>query len=545
MLSPVEKLQYLKASLTGTAAHLLKHTALTADNFQKSWTDLIAFYENKRLLVNSAIHALLALKKITKESASELESLYTNMMQVYRTLETLQRPVDKWDDFLVFLAVQRLDSESVKVWEHHLGSTKEPPTWTHFCEFLVTRLLSLQAFENSQNIPAKKKGPSHAIKSHHQIQKRGNTSQPASSCLLCSEKHFLIGCPQYTSQTAQHRHSLIAKQGLCFNCLGRHRVSDCRSTRRCTKCGKKHHTTLHRLNQSKTEDHSEKINPNSSTEASTKPGPSQVLHAAIHPDQTSTSCILLATAQLLLINKTGRSMKIRALLDQGSEVTLISERAVQTLKLPRSRWSVPLIGVGEQSPNRTRGIASFKITSMYDRSETFDISAHILPRVTSVIPSTPVTMRSWPHFEGLALADPQFGSPSSVDLLIGADLYPQIIKEGLRKGPSDAPIAQLTSFGWVISGPASSKSTNLAARSYHIAMDSRLYDLLHRFWQLDEIPANHEAPVSPEDKKCEQHFKDTHSRDAQGRYVVRLPWKNSPQLLENSFHRASKMMDSF
>ncbi|KMQ88388.1 hypothetical protein RF55_12141 [Lasius niger] len=198
-LSPVEKLQYLKASLTGTAAHLLKNTALTADNFEKAWTDLISFYENKRLLVNSAIQALLSLKKITKESASDLKSLYSNIMQIYRTLETLQRPIDKWDDFLVFLAVQRLDSESVKVWEQHLGSTKEPPTWKHFCEFLVTRLLSLQAFEKSQNLPVKRKISPHAVKSHHQIQKRNNMNQSVPTCVLCSAKHFFNQCPQYNS----------------------------------------------------------------------------------------------------------------------------------------------------------------------------------------------------------------------------------------------------------------------------------------------------------------------------------------------------------
>jgi len=543
-LSPVEKLQYLKASLTGTAAHLLKNTALTADNFQKAWTDLISFYENKRLLVNSAIQALLSLKKITKESASDLEYLYTNLMQNYRTLETLQRPVDKWDDFLVFLAVQRLDSESVKVWEQHLGSTKEPPTWTQFCEFLVTRLLSLQAFEKSQNIPAKKKVTPHVLKAHHQMQKRSNTHQQASSCILCSAKHFLTRCPQYNSQTAQQRYFLISKHGLCYNCLGNHRASECQSTRRCLKCGKKHHTTIHKRNPANTENHSEQANLNASTETSTQPGPSKVLHASIHPVQASTTCILLATAQVLITNEAGRIMKIRALLDQGSEVTLISEKAVQTLKLPRSQSSIPLIGIGEQSSNRTRGLTSFKITSLYDKSEEFQISAHILPKLTSVIPSAPVTLRPWPHFKGLPLADPHFGSPSAVDLIIGADLYPQIIKAGLRKGPSDAPIAQLTSFGWVISGPVSSESTHLAARSCHITMDSRLYDLLHRFWQLEEISANHEASISPEDQQCEQHFKDTHSRDAQGRYIVRLPLKKSPQLLGNSYNRASKMMDS-
>lgn len=80
-LSSVEKLQYLKTSLIGSASHLLKNTTLTADNFQKAWDALITFYENKRLLVNAALHSLLILKRMTKESASELEQLYTNIMQ--------------------------------------------------------------------------------------------------------------------------------------------------------------------------------------------------------------------------------------------------------------------------------------------------------------------------------------------------------------------------------------------------------------------------------------------------------------------------------
>lgn len=165
-LSSIEKLQYLKTSLTGSAAHFLKNTALTADNFQKAWEALISFYENKRLLINSALQSLLTLKRMTRESASEMEQLYSNITQIYRTLETLQRPVETWDDILVFIAVQRLDSESVKVWEQNLGSSKEPPTWPQFSEFLLTRLLTLQAFEKSRN--GKTSSHSHPVKSHYQ-----------------------------------------------------------------------------------------------------------------------------------------------------------------------------------------------------------------------------------------------------------------------------------------------------------------------------------------------------------------------------------------
>jgi len=101
-LSAVEKLQYLKTSITGSAANLLSNTALTADNFQKAWEALIAFYENKRLLVNAALHSLFALKRMNGEYAADMEQLHTRMTQIYRTLDSLGRPVAFWDDFLIF-----------------------------------------------------------------------------------------------------------------------------------------------------------------------------------------------------------------------------------------------------------------------------------------------------------------------------------------------------------------------------------------------------------------------------------------------------------
>lgn len=220
-LTSVEKLQYLKINLVGSAAHLLKNTTLTADNFQKAWEALISFYENKRLLVNAALHSLITLKRMTKESASELEQLYTSIMQIYRTLETLQRPVNTWDDFLIFIIVQRLDSETVKAWEHHLGSSKEPPTWNQFSEFLITRLLSLQAFEKSR-IGKPTQPYQSSIKSHYQGKSKDNKSNISNnlnSCIICSSNHYITSCPQYISKTIPQKLAIITKNKLCYNYL--------------------------------------------------------------------------------------------------------------------------------------------------------------------------------------------------------------------------------------------------------------------------------------------------------------------------------------
>ena len=235
-ISAVEKLQYLKTSLVGSASHLLKNIALTSDNFEKAWDLLIhAFYENKRLLVDSALHSLFSLKKLTRESASEMEALYTSIMQIHCTLETLKRPVQHWNDILVFNCVQRLDSESVKA-SGHLGSAKESPTWKQLSEFLMT----LQAFEKSQSRPFLQ-SRIHFAHSHSASIGSSN-AEPESTCVLCTDQHHLSRCPTYQQKTVQNRRQLVQQNRLCFNCLRRPLNVDAGTTRPYTRSqGQTHH----------------------------------------------------------------------------------------------------------------------------------------------------------------------------------------------------------------------------------------------------------------------------------------------------------------
>jgi len=72
------------------------------------------------------------------------------------------------------------------------------------------------------------------------------------------------------------------------------------------------------------------------------------------------------------------------------------------------------------------------------------MSAHVLPSLTTLLPSLDISAESWSHLKGLQLADPQFSVPGNIDIIIGADLYGQILNEGLIKGPDGTPIAQYT-----------------------------------------------------------------------------------------------------
>ncbi|XP_067205334.1 uncharacterized protein [Linepithema humile] len=480
----------------------------------------------------------MGLKRMTKESASEMEQLYTNITQIYRTLETLKRPVQTWDDVFVFIAVQRLDPDSVKAWEHNLGSSKEPPTWSQFTDFLVTRLLSLQAFEKSRT--GKASTSSHpTAKSHFSGKAKVNHSNKMSSCHLCSSNHYIANCPQYSSKTVEQRLAIITKNKLCYNCLGNHRVSACRVTKRCQKCGHKHHTSIHQKNNA---------NYAASSYTKSKDSPAKevssnethVLHSI--KNNSINSCALLATAQIVVIANNGENIKARALIDQGSEISLISERLVQLLYLPRSSSSISLIGVGRKKANKTNGTTRFTLRSRHDINNEISISAHILPKLTSSIPTVKIQRHMWQHLEGLTLADCDYRYPGSIDIILGADVYSQIIEDGIVKGDIHSPIAQRTIFGWIISGPVNNNASKNCVQGYHISIDRELHELLQHFWKLEEVSSSPTSSLSIEDQACENHYQSTHSRDPQGKYIVKLPFKQPVSKLGDSRAKALQII---
>ena len=64
------------------------------------------------------------------------------------------------------------------------------------------------------------------------------------------------------------------------------------------------------------------------------------------------------------------------------------------------------------------------------------------------MPVSPVdSISKWKHLTGLDLADPDFGTPVHIDVLLGADYYSETLLSGWRWGPRGTPYAQRTCFG--------------------------------------------------------------------------------------------------
>ncbi|XP_071579677.1 uncharacterized protein [Temnothorax nylanderi] len=126
----------------------------------------------------------------------------------------------------------------------------------------------------------------------------------------------------------------------------------------------------------------------------------------------------------------------------------------------------------------------------------------------------------------LPLADDDPTGSTPINMIIGADLYSRILLDGVRKGNSEQPIAQKSHLGWIVSGPIN-KTSQPADRInvFHCSLETAI----SKFWEIKEIP--YRSILSPSEERCERHFAETHSRSADGRYIVRLPFVRDPPLL--------------
>lgn len=66
---------------------------------------------------------------------------------------------------------------------------------------------------------------------------------------------------------------------------------------------------------------------------------------------------------------------------------------------------------------------------------------------------------------------------------------------------------------------------------------------LRQFWEIEEIPQ--QTILSPAEQQCKEHFRTTHSRNSDGQYIVRLPFKRGPPIdIGESYEHAKRLLNS-
>ncbi|XP_029178087.1 uncharacterized protein LOC114945904 [Nylanderia fulva] len=539
-ISKVQKLQYLKSSLTGEAAHVVDSVPLTDAAYQGAWEDLLARYDNPRILLYAHMRNLLSCPAASaKASPAEIKRLLGVTLRSLRAFKSLKRPVDHWDDWVVHLLVSKLDAATRVHWETSLADSRVFPTFKELQRYLENRIRALEA-ANPESILSRST-PAVVESSRKPTRVSSNaatTSKPKADkgCSMCKANHLLPYCSKFKALAVEQRGEHIWKTGLCSNCLrSGHGTDSCQHTGRCLVCGGKHHTVVHGGCRSGSRaDDGKRSKAETTSDLSTS-----VLALAMNTGRT----MLLSTAEVLLQGPTGETLTVRALLDSGSEVSFVTESVVQSLRLKRRSVDVVVAGLQGTRTGSVSSSVRVALRSRLSPASEIAVDAFVLRTLTNLIPSRHVSGCSWPHIQGLQLADPRFDVPSRIDVILGADVYGQVLQPDVRHGEPGSPTAQLTSLGWVLLGTLSTRSggtVNSQLSVHHVQARDALAAVLQQFWELENVGAD--KPLSPEEEQAEQHFVSTHSRDADGRYVVRLPRRTGPTRLGASRPAALSML---
>ncbi|KAJ0178373.1 hypothetical protein K1T71_006196 [Dendrolimus kikuchii] len=137
-LSDVQKLYYLKTSVSGEAEMLLRQFQITGNNYLYAWKLLQDRFGNKRMMINSILGRIFGQKKIANQSPNTIKSLLDTTTACINSLNELNVSTATWSPIIVFLISQKLDQESLKDWEEHTYKENydELPSWEGMKKFL-------------------------------------------------------------------------------------------------------------------------------------------------------------------------------------------------------------------------------------------------------------------------------------------------------------------------------------------------------------------------------------------------------------------------
>lgn len=510
-LPAVQKFHYLKASLTNLAEQIIKSITISDSNYEIAWNLICKRFNNRRSLIENHVRSLFNLENINKISAQSLRDLLDNTTKNIRALENLELTSEKWGEiFLTHFLSEKLDNETSKKWQEYKLKF-EVPSFEDFKKFIENRAQLLENTEINSKMSSKQ------VLKYKQSTKSFAISYK--KCSFCEESHNIYSCPKFLKLTPVARFQRVKELKLCVNCLRmNHSPKDCKAGS-CKECQAKHNTLLHFRKQEATE------------KTTTTHG------------RTETSETLLSTAVIKVFDKFGKPHECRALLDSGSQTHFITQKLCNQLSLDPTDVQISVIGITQvESPIKSK--CNIRIQSRINKySES--ITCFIIPEICQNLPNASLDSSRFAIPSHITLADPNFNKSSKIDILLGAELFWKLVCIGQFNLGHNYPVLQKTRLGWIVSGKilSNSQSNKICVSQNAICNFSHnLQDQLTQFWEVEEV-GNHKV-LTHEENLCETNFKDTTYKNSEGRYVVSIPLKQSPESLGDSKENAIKRFNA-
>ena len=561
------KRRYLFMALTGDALKLIEN--LKDESFAACWKIICETYDQPFRRVQMHLDALL--RPSSDSSERSLRELLIGHRQHVTGLQSAlnELALDALGVIAISLFLDRV-SQSVRLtWEKEVGE-KGPQhcTLKNFFEFVERQCGALErANRGPRSKSAQPRKPTIATPTSSRkraialaAQSRGR-SATRQSCPKCREPHFLNKCQQFRELSRKERIQFIVENSICRLCL----TASCVGTTNPKLCPKKfymchcrgfHHHLLHLRSTSGNTNTHELFNliNNSGSSSSNNNSDNNMLSPSVplaaYRSLSSMCLVNSVVANSLTMPNESHSLlsttlvrvrasdqqtpfEVRALLDCGSQLNFATSALIESLQAELVEGDCPVAGilggVGSVSKSSRLVIQSCQMNF------TLVISVLVVDRILdSLIPTEYFNVDSWHVPSKIQLADPHFNIPAQVDLLLSSEVFWKALGSKKLHINASVPEFRESKFGWIATG--SMQITNRAENKFVFFVhqdNNELLKSIERFWTIESYETL-TPPLSREEQECERLFVETTFRRADGRFVVKLPFKQPPSSLGNS-----------
>lgn len=520
-ISTSMKMHILKTHVKGDAAKLVSHIPPTYENYESCYKILCNRYENKRDVVGKLIDTVLAIKHQNAETAMGLKVLHDTVNECVMAIKSYNVNIDQWDPLLAHLIMKKLNATTILDYEKSLIDVKEFQKTSELLEYIEKRFLALSSAEINN-------GARGNTQSYANDKRYGEKNDVTIKCSYCEKAHSIYSCDDFKKMDSKKRNDWAKNAKACYKCLQFHKFGECKSKHACKKCDKSHSTLLHYDTPRNSSMQQNNIN---------KPNSKAVLCATVSNENndesaetiriaaniaTNNTKALLSTAMINVMTGQGEPLLMKALIDGGSQGVFIRESSAHLLKLKSKKLSVEIEGI-LSSKTMVVPCVNLDIRPRFESEYKLTAEAIVLKKLPIISSCVPANVKRYDHLQNLKYADPSFDVDKDIDVILGTVERAKIIKPGLIKSSEEnAPIAENTEFGWIISGSCNSDAKlKIVSLVSHIEINEKL----DRFFAAEDIWDDCE-PISDNERYCEQHFIENTKRDANGKYIVKLPMKN-------------------
>ena len=408
-LSNAEKLVYLQQALRGgSAKSAIEGLSRSGDNYNEAIKCLKERYDRPRLIHQAHVKAILEAAPLKDGTGKELRKLHDTIQQHLRALKGMGH--EPSGPFITSTIELKLDQNTMFEWQKHSQKCESIPPYQDLLKFLNLRA---QATESSLVDHSNKRVRHDTPQSRKNLTSSGSVVSYAAStestpnkCVVCkSEKHPLYACSKFRDMPHDEKVSTLRANGLCMNCLGpNHFVRQCKSVHKCKLCQRPHHTLLHvdGSYSANSTPVSQALNPTASAFSPQPNVNSTPAAVALETDTVVTNTAiqlrsnsLLMTCHILIRAPDGTSVEARALLDNASSASFISERLAQSLRLPRAKQNARISGIAGLSHDSTnQSLTSFSISPVTSSQLKISVTAVVVPKVTCDLPFSPIPFKA-------------------------------------------------------------------------------------------------------------------------------------------------------